>query len=428
MKQHAPLAAWALCCGLAALPAQAELALRLGAPDVLNHFPSFITDAQNQAVQLCLDGDGISGPCLFDPAANAPTSAWAQLVGFGGEASYSVARSTLLMPNGRRAELSVGLHATYGSGQPFDGAQQIVSRVRYRIQVPGPGLYQVYHPYMAYPACQPEAHSVPVGAPNVIDHASERGAAAPFRTLLGGDVGAILRWDPAVAPAAPAGYLGDPRVAHPLVGSPCGVNSFRIVGPNIGGAGVGNAQTTAFRVAGKAFTAGPTAAPLTVDRATYTRNAQGTRLSIYGRADPNATVTLSPVVAISPGTSVRPDADGNFFIQAVSSVPSIPGSVALTTNPADPAARVLVLVQERLDITSAVYSPTTRTLVVRALSGDIAPLAPLVATAGDAGSLAMTRVGTTNEHVATFTNMAVPPPAVSVMSSRGGRDTALVQD
>lgn len=428
MTTYSALAAAALVAGLAALPAQAELALRLGPPDVLHHFPGYVTDARNQAVQLCLDGDGVSGPCLFDPAANAPTSPWAQLVGFGAEAAYSVARSTILMPSGRRAELSVGLHAGYAPGGPADGAQQLISRVSYRIQVAGPGQYLVYHPFLAYPACQPELHTVSVAAPNLIEHTAQRASGAPFRTLLGGDSGAVLRWDPAVAPAAPAGYLGDPQVTHPLVGSPCGVNSFRIEGPNIGGARVNLVQTSAFRVAGKAYTAGPTAAPLSVDRATYTRNAQATRLNIYGRADPTATVTLLPVVAISPGTSVRPDADGNFFIQVVAPVATLPGSVALTTNPNDPAARILVIVQDRLDITSAVYTPATRTLVVRVQSGEPAPLSPLIAYAGDTTSQPMTRVGLTSEYIATFTNMAVPPPAVSVVSGRGARDTALVQD
>ena len=45
----------------------------------------------------------------------------------------------------------------------------------------------------------------------------------------GGVGDSFLRWDPAVAPAAPAGYLGDAVTAHRVVGSPLGRNHVSVV-------------------------------------------------------------------------------------------------------------------------------------------------------------------------------------------------------
>lgn len=57
-----------------------------------------------------------------------------------------------------------------------------------------------------------------------------------------------LRWDPAVAPAAPAGYLGDPGVPHTVVGSPIGFHQAQLVNDTSGAIA---ASTNVFSVAGK---------------------------------------------------------------------------------------------------------------------------------------------------------------------------------
>ena len=53
---------------------------------------------------------------------------------------------------------------------------------------------------------------------------------------------AFLKWDPAVAPAAPVGFIGDPNVDHPVVGSPFNTNFVRVEG--LGLAVVGNQANT----------------------------------------------------------------------------------------------------------------------------------------------------------------------------------------
>jgi hypothetical protein len=72
-----------------------------------------------------------------------------------------------------------------------------------------------------------------------------------FRSALNGKFSTYLRWNPAVAPAAPAGYIGDPNVDHTVIGSPFNTNFFKIDGPNIGGSGINTIQTNLFSVQGK---------------------------------------------------------------------------------------------------------------------------------------------------------------------------------
>ena len=58
-----------------------------------------------------------------------------------------------------------------------------------------------------------------------------------------------LRWDPAVEPQAPAGYLGDLITPHAIIGSPIGQNHFRITGPAFDD--VGGLETDQFIISGK---------------------------------------------------------------------------------------------------------------------------------------------------------------------------------
>jgi hypothetical protein len=79
--------------------------------------------------------------------------------------------------------------------------------------------------------------------------------AAPcdFRASLEGKISRFLRWDSAVAPAAPAGYLGNPNVTHAVTGSPFNTNIFKVDGPNVGGPGINSIQTNLFTLSGKLF-------------------------------------------------------------------------------------------------------------------------------------------------------------------------------
>jgi hypothetical protein len=78
-------------------------------------------------------------------------------------------------------------------------------------------------------------------------------APCDFRASLEGKISRFLKWDPAINPQAPAGYLGDPNVTHAITGSPFGTNIFKVDGPNVGGPGINSVQTNQFTLAGKLF-------------------------------------------------------------------------------------------------------------------------------------------------------------------------------
>ena len=60
-----------------------------------------------------------------------------------------------------------------------------------------------------------------------------------------------LRWDPAVAPAPPAGFIGDAAVLHSVIGSPFGTNFFRVQGPGAGGPSGNDNSTDQFNLQGQ---------------------------------------------------------------------------------------------------------------------------------------------------------------------------------
>jgi hypothetical protein len=134
------------------------------------------------------------------------------------------------------------------------------SRVRVRVDNLVPGKrYKVTHPY-GVKTFRAE-RVAPGSTEGEIDFTSDIGCApgpltaCNFREALFGQVDPFLRWDPKVAPKAPAGYVGNPEVGHKVVGSPRGTNFFKIEGPNAGGRGTGVdvVKTSRFFVQGKKF-------------------------------------------------------------------------------------------------------------------------------------------------------------------------------
>ena len=125
-----------------------------------------------------------------------------------------------------------------------------------------PGVYTVTHPYgsftftvnatgstvlvngQAFRAEDPIAPSPGVYFPPEM-RAGVLTGIGPFLTSAAGLV---------TDPASGHVYIGDPRVASAVVGSPTGNNFFRIDGPNVGGPGVNYVQTTLFNLSGKVFT------------------------------------------------------------------------------------------------------------------------------------------------------------------------------
>ncbi len=403
---------------MAATPVHAGISA-VGLDDPITHFPSSLTDTKNVSVEICKDGNPLTGICGFDPVD--PASAWSVTTGFGAEAFYHRAQARLVMPNGRRGDFAGGVEAAYLNGNPVDGQQFVFGRVRYRIDLPNNGQFRVYHPWLAFPGCQPEVYNINGGGGRrAINNTVDIGGGTPFQGVLGVDnnVNPFLKWDPAVAPLAPAGYLGDAQVTHTVTGSPCGFNVFRVDGPNIGGPGINTISTSAFNITGKIATL--QAAPLVIDRATYKRGAAGVSLSVFAQSAPTSTVTLNAQAGVLPNTILTSNLGGNFFTRLAAA--AVPASVTLNaTSPVvgAPSTVKTLPVTDEVDVTPAVY--TAGTLTVSATSSvTVAPFPALTATVGKT-PFPMTRNAATGVYSVTVAT-TVPPVSVTVSSSLGGND------
>jgi hypothetical protein len=202
----------------------------MGAIDPQTHFPSTYHDVNGVTVQLCLDGP----PNCFATAAD--------LVAPDGEAFYNNATAKLTTRSGGKAIMVLAMEAAYAGS----GADQEIVFTRIRFTDSG-GLvpnatYKVTHPfgtdtYVANGSGQipKNAGTQDIGAlgPCTTPTAHDPGGVCDFAAAMTGRFGPFLKWDPTVAPAAPAGYLGDNATPHAITGSPNNTNFVRIEGPNV---------------------------------------------------------------------------------------------------------------------------------------------------------------------------------------------------
>jgi hypothetical protein len=195
---------------------------------------------------------------------------------FPGEAFWWSAEAEITLPNGGRGRLVLAKEAAFNTEDATIGNQISFSRIRIRIDGLTPGAtYTITHPYGVATlvadgdglaalndfviddgaVVQAKGSGSGGGTPEgEIDTTEDIGIGpSDFRAALKGKFSTYLRWNPAVAPAAPAGYIGNPNTNHTVIGSPFNTNFFRIAGPNVGGTGVNTIQTTLFAVQGKLF-------------------------------------------------------------------------------------------------------------------------------------------------------------------------------
>ena len=221
---------------------------KVGDVDAATGFPAWVEDASGTRVDLCLDGLY----CLATAA---------DMVAPDGEAFWWQAESTVATSNGS-ALLVMAIEAAYGGSEP--GREDAFSRIRMRIDVPGPGDYTVTHPYgtktfkVSAGGRRAINDTVDIGCFSVPDvETCASGTPKRFDLLAKGQITSLLKWDPTVAPAAPIGFLGDGNTPHKVVGTgPLAKDPvFRIDGPNIGGPGVNFVQTDLMSVQGRTVAA-----------------------------------------------------------------------------------------------------------------------------------------------------------------------------
>jgi hypothetical protein len=225
-------------------------------------FASWIQDDNGVRLEQCHANDG-NCVLLADPTFNpALPVVWPS--NYPMESFYSLADSEQLnFPAnpacgsvGGFALLRIGTESTFTGALPAAGTQTTFNRLRITANGLCPNTtYKFVHPYGETLLTADGAGDIRPknGTFDLTNLTTSRPVTPGF-----------LQWDPNVAPAAPAGYVGDPRTLHPVVGGqfiPTGdtepVNYFKVVHTGTG-AVVG--QVNNFLLAGRL--AGPVVSDL----------------------------------------------------------------------------------------------------------------------------------------------------------------------
>src|SRR3954468_14939173 len=243
---------------LAAVPSTADAALTIGADAPGLGFPASVTDAVSGiSLMPCMD---TSGFCIETPA---PNQAAALSVPDNytpdGEAFYNQADA--LVPGAGQGLVVLALEQAFTTADPVAGQQILFGRVRFRFTGLKPGVtYRVTHPYGVG-----EFVADGTGRINTTDDQGCLGPPCNFQTATYGQITSFLRWDPTVAPAAPAGYVGNIAQLHKVIGSPFNTNFVRL--EELGAGGVVASvvgETDQFHVQGKLAGAAPAAAAFVI--------------------------------------------------------------------------------------------------------------------------------------------------------------------
>ena len=143
---------------LALASAAAAQVAALGPDNPLNGFPKYVKDINGVKLDLPTPpiGQAATGDPLqvFTPPTmtfDAPilSNPWSVATGFGAEAFFYLAQSTMDLPNGGRALVVMGVEAAYGAGDPRNDPpdQFLFARLRLRIDAPNLGTYIVITPW-----------------------------------------------------------------------------------------------------------------------------------------------------------------------------------------------------------------------------------------------------------------------------------------
>ncbi len=192
-------------------------------------------------------------------------------------------------------------------------------------------VYTVSHPYGVMRATTDASGRFR----RIIEHGCDlagAGETCNFRLALQNPLfGSFLRWDHSVPPRAPAGFLGDPEVAHKVVGSPVKnragnpQNYFRIEGPRAGGPGRRVVGTNRFFITGRIIDPIPAAVSISA-KPSGIKVGRATRLSgklntILGQNLSGKRVVITRKVAgtnsfrVVPGGRLTTRRDGSFTLR-----------------------------------------------------------------------------------------------------------------
>lgn len=367
-------------------------------PTAEHGFPTWYRDSNGLRLEACTTLDDPLCSTLPDevPDPDAPVS---YPDNFPGEFFYQLAGAVVTGPG---VDMSVGLdlEGAWANGVVVEGDQMVFGRIRIRDKAIADGDYRIIHPYGA-----DELLVEGDGINYTQDIGTTPGV---FGQALSSRVGPFLRWDPAVAPAAPAGYVGDPGVEHQVVGSPYGTNYVSVQRRGPDGSWVELARTDLFTVQGRLATN----AGVDVQQATYAVGADGSGfVDVYATSDADQSLHVRDTGLGFIETRLQGERGSYYGRLAVEQVPD--GAQVSVANVGDtPVAQKQALLSDVVTITRASYDADADVLTVSAASSD------QDSTPGALSVLGQPLIDGT----ATLTTLA-PPATVTVTSDKGGSST-----
>ncbi|MEV4642359.1 hypothetical protein AB0J80_33915 [Actinoplanes sp. NPDC049548] len=365
-------------------------------------FPAWYRDSNGVRLEACTTLDDPLCSTLPDEVPN-PEAPVSYPDNFPGEFFYQLAGADMTLNDGTRATIGLDLEGAWAAEQVREGDQMVFGRVRIRFDAPEGQRYRITHPY---------------GIDDIV--ATDRGVnmtedvgitPGAFGGAMNSRIGPFLKWDPAVAPAAPAGYVGDPGVDHAVVGSPYNTNFVRIerldpaTGAVLGQVGF----TNQFSVQGRYATN----AGVDIDQATYTLGSDGTGVvEVYATSEPDEVIEIVGNEALGfRGTRLR-GSNGHYYGRFPVAGPVPAGTTIEVVNSSDqPVARKKRALVDVVRITQADYDADRQTLTVDATSSD----------RSSRPRLSVTGFGAVGN--SPFTGVVAPPPTITVTSAAGGSAT-----
>ncbi len=196
-----------------------------------NGFPEWYRDENGVTIQACLDPKRRRLHLWRRTSSSTRRSRRSSRRNFPSEFFYQLATSDNVTTPGcngsahGRALLRTGVEGAFVNAGPVPGEQMTFGRIRMTVTgglCPGQHV-QTSSPRTARPTWSPtrtaaiarNAGTEDVGCVPVAPDTCDFTVALSSRVLA-----SFLRWDPAVAPPAPAGYIGDGVTLHKVIGAP----------------------------------------------------------------------------------------------------------------------------------------------------------------------------------------------------------------
>ncbi|MEH7239240.1 PKD domain-containing protein [Bacillus sp. JJ1562] len=353
--------------------------MEVGPISAFNGYPVWYKDEKGLRLQLNDNPhDPLSG--LTPAELPNPTQPVSFPDNYPEESFYMAAEAEMETGTGERARLVLALEAAFVNDIPRPGEQIVFGRVRIRVAGLRPNeTYTVTHPYGVDTfVAEPDGDGA-----GEINFTEDIGGinGGEFELALNSRVHPFLTWDPAVSPARPEGYIGDPNQLHPIIGSELvdrfgePQNIFRIEGPGIGigspdrsttpGLNPDNCiETRNFSLLGKISTI----SGVDVDRTTYTQSeTSGGFIDVFASSD------VTPQEIVVSGEEINSttlQGENGLYFARVSYSGETPPSPITVVNISDipPSTKESTPV-DFIQVT-ANYETSTQTLTIKAFSSD----------------------------------------------------------